>query len=216
MGTRHRVLPLTLDEPMIYGERDAERVIVLTTLDGGATWVPAQPGGLSDDPWNEWLPDFTATIDPPHVGDVGAILTGRYQELGSVVVAEGRLVWGQFLGGGGIYAGMGATYGSKPSTTYLGLFQAASADVGSGIYSLGLPVPALTTLADHPVGQWRAKQASTGDTAFGPVVITDTNEMQLVYQAAYPSGLESFVDDSGLFAWAEGDEIAWSLTYEKS
>lgn len=210
---------IDLDEPMIYNERDADRVVILTSLDGGATWVPAEPsaGGLSGDPWTTWTPTFTASVDNPYVGELDSVLTGRYQALGSVIVAEGRLVWGNFsAGGSGTYGTMGATYGSKPSTTYSGLFSVVPADTGTGIYSLDLPVNAKTTLPDHPVGQWRAKQATTGDTAFGAVVITAADEMQLVYQDAYPSGLEVFVDDSGLFAWAEGDEITWSLTYEKA
>lgn len=207
---------IDLDTPMIFGERDADRVVVLTSLDGGNTWVPAEPGGVSKDPWTVWTPTFTAATTNPFVGELASTLTGRYQTLGSVIVAEGRLVWGDFASSGGTYGGMTGTYGGKASATYGTLFTHTPASVGSGIYSLDLPVNAKTTLPDHPVGQWRAKQAATGDTAFGPVVITAADEMQLVYQDAYPSGLEVFVDDSGLFAWAEGDEITWSLTYEKA
>ena len=205
---------LSLDEPMIFGERDAERVVVLTTLDGGATWVPAEPGGLSADPWVAWMPAFGATVTNPHVGDISAVLEGSYQELGSVVTAKAYMKWGAFTGGGGTYGSIGATYGAKPSATYGTLFASTSASVGSGIYTLDLPVNGVAN--KQPAGLWRARQASTGETAFGPVIITGADEARLAFQDAYPSGVEAFVDDNGLFAWAQGDELWWSFTYEKA
>lgn len=199
---------------MIYGERDAERVVVLTTLDGGATWVPAEPGGLSNDPWTAWTPTFGATITAPSVGALSSTLEGSYQELGSVVTAKAYLKWGTFTGGGATYARLGATYGSHTPATYGTLFPSPSADVGAGIYTFDLPVGGVPN--KQPAGLWRARQASTGKTSFGPVVITGADEARLAFQDAYPSGVEAFVNASGLFAWAAGDELWWSFTYEKA
>lgn len=113
------------------------------------------------------------------------------------------------------YGAMGGTYGALGSSSYGTLF-AAPANAGEGIYLADMPILASGLLPDHPVGVWRAKQAATGDTAFGVVIVTDTNEVRFVYQDAYPTGVETFVDESGPFVWSEGDEITWTMTYEKA
>jgi hypothetical protein len=207
---------LELDNPVAYSERDAERVIVLTSLDGGTTWVPADvTGGVSDDPWVTFVPEFTATTTDPVIGTVNGFCDGKYQTLGKVVVVQGHLQWGDFVITSGAYSDMGATYASLGPGVYADLFGGGTpSDVGSGTYSLVLPTTDAVVNGAKTVGVWHARQAATGDIAFGPIVITDVDKAQFMYGDNYPVGVESFIDDSGLFAWADGDELSWSFTYE--
>jgi hypothetical protein len=138
--------------------------------------------GPSDQAWTSYTPAFTASITNP----TNWTASGRYTQMGKLVVAKFTIV-----------AGAGVT-------------------AGSGVYQFGLPVNAAQTIAMGSFsGYCYDSSAGTLATmSYMEPSVSSGAKGEIRYGAAYPSGALLAVASNQPFTWAQGDIITGHVVYE--
>jgi len=135
--------------------------------------------------WTSYTPVLTAITTNPTLG-TGSSATGRFVQVGKLVVAQGGFSFGT--------AGVAA---------------------GSGNYVISLPVTADTTLSNRPIGAWVPFDSSAGaGNALCLAFLTASTTMQARYPATWPNGATTPISNAAPWVWAASDTINFSIVYE--
>jgi len=141
--------------------------------------------GYDDVAWSSWTPNLLGEFTDPTLG-AGNIKQGRYVQVGKLVVAQFRIIFG--------------TSGTA---------------AGNGRYFVTLPVSATVTFWNgHSIGVGRFWNA--GGTYAGPYMATLPNTTMTLfeYPAAWPTGGLTYVGHATPWAWGANMELHGVLAYE--
>lgn len=139
---------------------------------------------LSFGAWGSYTPALTATTTNPTLGS-GSTASGRYAKVQ-------RTVFGTF----------DITFGSS------------GVAAGSGTYLISVPTNILSSWpANAPVGR-AVLFDSSGSVAGYFDLISNYNNFRIRYQATWPTGSLTYVNDSTPWTWAAGDYIRGEFFYE--
>jgi len=136
--------------------------------------------------WQTYVPALTASTSNPTLG-AGPVQLGRYSQVGKTITCQGKIVFG------------------------------AGSTAGTGTYRIGLPVPAnIAAWNDRRIGQATIYQSSSGNQAmtFAALDPAGGGFFTLAYLTALPASNAISVASAAPWAWAAGDSLWWSVTYE--
>lgn len=176
-------------------ELDAEKLVEVRISNIVATGTPDattylrgdgtwSPSGVPEGAWTAYTPTWTAVTTNPAIGD--GTITGAYQQIGKTVHFRVNLSLG------------------------------STSTVGSGNWHFGLPVAAAAGLVvNHGINvAGYAEDAAVQGYMIGAARMQSASAIELIFAGGTPAGAAAIVGSGSPFAWASGDFLRFSGSYE--
>lgn len=136
------------------------------------------------EPWQDYTPVLTATTTNPTLG-TGSIAVARYTRRYGVVHYQGLIQFGT-----------------------------SGAAAGTGDYRISLPVTANTSISSRRLGVLNVLDSSAGHTCLATIYQASSTTMAALFANTWPLGNANYVGASQPMAFANGDAIEFTATYE--